>query len=154
MFVRVELRAEEFADGEIAPYFFAYAILESVMWIFAFGEANPWDIAASVASVVITVFGILYLKKKNGDTFGNGFLNKRFALGWVIGVRIILIVIPSAVALFAVATIIGGEGAVDPAGALFVIMVEVLFYWWLGQLFLESHPREVCSGGSGSLTRE
>lgn len=134
-----KFRDGTFEQSEVGPYFMAYMIFMAVMWIFAFGEPNPWDIAAGLASVVITVFGVLHLKRQNLDTFGNDFVYKYFCLGWVITVRMLLLVIPAAVVIFALASIVGGDDALSPAGALFTIGFEIVFYWWLGSLFAQSN---------------
>ena len=72
-------RAGTFKDEEVGPYFFAYSILEAVMWMFAYGEATVWDVAGSIATIIITIFGVLHLKNQNQGSFGNGFLNRYFA---------------------------------------------------------------------------
>ena len=127
----------------------AYVIFMSVMWIFAFGEPDPWAIAAGVASVVITIFGVLHLKKQNADSFGNQFLAKYFSLGWVITVRMLLLAIPSMVVLFAFASIVGGNDAFAPMGALFTVAFEILFYWWLGLLIAQANKRQSEQVGDG-----
>lgn len=133
-----EFRSGDFWESDVEPYFMAYIILTALVMGFAFSDANPWGIAAGAASVVITVFGALHLKRQNGDTFGNQFLAKYFALGWVITVRMILLSIPAAVVLFAFASIVGGVSATDPMGAIFTIAIHILFYWWLGLLYAEA----------------
>jgi len=136
-----KFRTGTFKDEEAWPYFLAYTVLEAVMLVFAYGEATRWDQAGSIATIIITIFGILHLKKQNRDSFGNGFLNKYFALGWVITVRIFLISIPIAVVLFGLAAILGGEEAFGPAGAIFVVTFGVSFYWWLGVVIAKSQHK-------------
>lgn len=112
------------------------------MHTFAYGDGTYWEKAGSIATVIITIFGVLHLKNQNQGSFGNGFLNKYFALGWVITIRLLLIAIPVAVILFALAVIVGGGEAVAPAGAIFTIAFEVLFYWWLGIVIGESQESD------------
>ena len=50
----------------------------------------------------------------------------------------LLLSIPAAVMFFALARIVGGKDAMVPAGALFTVAFEALFYWWLGSLFAQS----------------
>lgn len=145
-----KFRNGKFEESEVGPYFIAYMIFMAVMWVFAFGEPNPWDIAAGVASVVITIFGVLHLKRQNADSFGNQFLAKYFSLGWVTTVRMLLLAIPSLVVLFAFASIVGGDDALAPMGALFTIAFEVLFYWWLGLLIAQANNQhgEACKANT------
>lgn len=95
---------------------------------------------AGIASAPITLFGVLHLKAQNGGTFGNGFLQKLFTLGWVTGVRMILLIIPCCFAIFALASIVAGEDGVDPAFALCRLGFEAAYYLWLGALFKEANP--------------
>lgn len=138
-----QFRAGTFKDEEVGPYFFAYMILDAVLLAFFNREATPWDVAGSIATIIITLFGILYLKKQNRGSFGNGFLNRYFALGWVLTIRMLLVSVPLAVVLFAVALIVGGERAYAPAGAIFVVAFGVVFYLWLGHAFAESQQQDL-----------
>ena len=58
-----------FQQSEIGPYFMAYMILSAAVWIFSYRDATAWDILGTLASVVITFFGVLHLKEQNLDTF-------------------------------------------------------------------------------------
>ena len=61
-----------FQQSEIGPYFMAHMIFTAAFWIPApHQELTLWESERAVALVVITVFGVLYLKKQNLDTFGN-----------------------------------------------------------------------------------
>ena len=145
-----QFKDDTFQESDVGPYFMVYMIFMAAIWIFAFGEPNPWDVGAAIASVPITIMGVLHLKKQNGESFGNQFLSKYFTLGWVITVRVLLLIIPSTLVLFGLATIVGGDDALDPAGALLTIAVEILYYWWLGSLLAQTH-RTTSSQGSFSF---
>jgi len=131
-------RAGTFRDEEVGPYFLAYVILEASMWIFAYGEFDPWNLVGSMANVIITLLGVLHLKKRNRGSFGNGFLNRYFALGWVIAVCMLLIGIPLGVGVFALSSAVAGEELFPAVGLIFNVVFAVLFYWWLGVAFAES----------------
>ena len=135
-----------FTDEEVGPYFLAYVILETVSHALPYTEFTLWDVVGSIATVVITIFGILHLRTQNRGTFGNGFLNKYFALGWVIAVRTILIALPLGVLVIFFTQSVGGEAAVAPMAAIFVIALGVFFYWWLGLAFAKSQPATAQQG--------
>ena len=137
-----QFRQGTFRDEQIGPYFIAYVVLESVGYLVASIGSSEWDIAAAAAGVVITVFGVLYLKRMNGDTFGHQFLQKWFALGWVIAVRVLLIAIPAAVMWISTAVVIGGEDAIAPASAVFSILAQVGVFWWIGSLIQQAKRTE------------
>ncbi len=143
-----KFKSDSFEQSEVGPYFMAQMVLTAMLTLSAFGVTDSWDIAAALASVVITVFGVLYLKRKNRDTFGNQFVEKYFCLGWVIWVRMLLLSIPVVVAFFALAIIVGGNDAIPPAGALLTIGLEILFYWWLGELYSQCHPLQSEQSGA------
>ena len=135
-------RSGTFQEEEVAPYFMADVILMAIVAGFAFGDMNAWSVASGLASIVITIMGVLHLKRQNGDSFGNSFLSKYFSLGWVITFRMLILVIPAAVVIFGVSSIIGGDDAIEPTTAVFTIAFEVLFYWWLGLLIAESNKTQ------------
>ncbi len=137
-----KFRSGTFEESEIGAYFMAHVISMAVVMSFAFGEPNPWDIVSGFASVIITIFGVLYLKKQNGDSFGRQFLAKYIALGWVVTVRMLLLGIPLLIVLFAFAVIVGGDDALNPMGTLITIALEIIFYWWLGLLIAQSSRQE------------
>ena len=96
-----------FQQSEIGPYFMAYMILSAALWIFSYRDATAWDILGTLASVVITFFGVLHLKEQNLDTFGNDFASKYFCLGWVIFVRMLLFSILAGVVIVVLTSIVG-----------------------------------------------
>lgn len=134
-----KFRSGTFQEAEVAPYFMGYVILMAFVTAFSLGDMDGWSIASGFASVVITIMGVLHLKKLNHDSFGHGFLSKYFSLGWVISFRLLVIAIPAAVVIFALASIVGGDDAAEPAGAIFSIAIEIFFYWWLGLLITEAN---------------
>lgn len=111
----------------------------SVMSILVFGEFERWDFMAGIACVVITIFGVLYLQRQNDHSYGNLFFPKYFCLGWVVTVRMTLLSIPTIVVLYALASILGDREVLNPAGAIFTIGYEIIFFWWLGSLIAESN---------------
>ena len=133
-----KFRSGTFEEAEVGPYFMLYMVLTAIAGALYVREVDAWDIASGIASIPITFLGLLYLKEKNGGTFGNQFLAKYFSLGWVVALRMLLIGIPAMIAVIAIATITGGDKAVAPASCLFFIAFEVAFYGWLGELIRRS----------------
>lgn len=128
-----------FQEEEVAPYFMAYVILMALASAFAWGEMTAWSFASGVAYIMITIFGVLHLKKQNNESYGNGFLSKYFTLGWVITFRMLLLSVPVGVVFVGLASIAGGDDALEPAFAILTIAYTALFYWWLGELIAESN---------------
>jgi hypothetical protein len=130
-----KFRSGTFKDEEAGSYFFGFMILTSASWFLAYGEWTVWDFTETLGNVAITILGIHYLKSKNGDTFGNGFLNKYFALGWVISVRLFLTSLPIIVMIYSTIAIVGARDLPGPLGAIFGMTFSLLFYRWLGAEF-------------------
>lgn len=86
-----QFKSGRFQASEVGPYFMASTTVTAALWIFGFGQPGVWSVGGRVASVVITVFGLLHLKERNLGTFGNEFFYKYFCLGWVVTVRMFLL---------------------------------------------------------------
>jgi uncharacterized membrane protein len=127
-----------FDDATVGPYFMAYMVLMAVSALGMFMDVTSWDIFAGVLSVVITVFGVFHLKRQNQGTYGRQFLSKYFTLGWIVSIRMLLIVVPFLVFFSVIFQLIGGDEAAAAVGAVFTILFEVAFYWWLGLLIAQS----------------
>ena len=138
-----QFREGSFDESDVGPYFMAWMICSTVVWIFANGDPDWWQIFARTASVLITVWGVLYLKKKNQNTFGNQFVSKFFCLGWVISVRMLLLGIPVSSALVTVVFMVGGYRASETSAALVLAIFEIVFYLWLGLLFAQTNKRTI-----------
>ena len=134
-------RSGEISESEVGPYFMVYMVLTAFTASFLLGDLDFWSVASGFSSVVITFFGVLYLKQQNGDSFANQFLLKYFCLGWVVSVRMFLLMIPSVVIVFSLAALFGGSHAFGPLVTLLGIAAEILFFGWLGRLFSESKPK-------------
>lgn len=134
-----QFRNGSFEDAEVEPYFLANMVVTAITWCFAYEQADFWNIGSSMACVVITIFGILYLKEKNGGTFGNGFLVKYFSLGWVVAVRVLLLSIPAMVVLYALTSVLNTHDPSGPIAALSIISSEIAFFLWLGSLLAKAN---------------
>ena len=133
-----DFKNKQFQDESIGVYFLAYIALLGLAIISPyFGDTDEWDIATSILVAVGGFIGVLYLKKMNGDTFGEGYLNKFFALGWVITFRMLLLSIPAAFMFMSSVIVLIGNRKDDIAagGFFFTLLWIVVYYYWLGRLF-------------------
>lgn len=132
-----------FQASEAGPYFMAYMIISAIEWILALQEPNVWDYAGRLASLVITIFGVLYLKEQNGGTFDNDFFNKYFCLGWIVSVRIFLWMIPLAMALVFFEFGSRPDQSRKPMDAIVCAAIEIAHYIWLGALFARTQRKVI-----------
>jgi len=133
-----KFRNGTFEETEVGPYFMINMIILTLVVIPVANERDLWMTAAGIVSVVITIFGILSLKKKNGNSYGNHFLSKYYMLGWVTCIRMIFLTVPIAFGLCFLGRMIGGHEAACIIGSLIVILFNLAYYWWLGRLFEKS----------------
>ncbi|MDF1798223.1 MAG: hypothetical protein P1V81_03535 [Planctomycetota bacterium] len=131
-------RTNRFESGEVEPYFFATMLVGALGMVVPGYVMTAWDLVAGIAGIAITIWGLLHLKAKNGGSFGGGFLERYFALGWVTGVRLFLFSIPVAVVFFGAAAVVGGDDALDPAFAVFAVTMAFAWYHNTGRLFAAS----------------
>ena len=134
-----KFRNGTFEETEVGPYFMINMIVLALILIPVANERDLWMTASGIASVVITICGVLYLKKKNGNSYGNHFLSKYYMLGWVTCIRMILLTVPIAFGLCFLGKMIGANEVLCIFGAIFVILLELAYYWWLGRLFEKSN---------------
>ncbi len=133
------LRTNDFKDFEVAPYFLASMLLQALSMFSAFSYRDPWNITAGILVLFITYGGIMHVRNKNGGTFGNGYLNKWFTLGWVTAVRTFLIGVPVLITLTLICSSMDRNDGPLAAIAIFNITYNIAFYWWLGALVEETN---------------
>ena len=126
-----------YKDEEAGSYFMAHMILTSIVMSCIYLEYSFIEMFLGLISVIITIFGVLYLKKKNNDSYGNQFLVKYMALGWVVGVRLLLIAVPVIVLISVLEAFFPRIS--DSLYCGFTIFIELGFYWWLGRLIAKSN---------------
>ena len=134
-----KFKNNSFQDYEVAPYFFVYTLLTTLAVSFTFSSSDPWSIASGVIVLIITYGGIMHIRNKNGGTFGNGYLNKWFTLGWIILIRTLLLGIPFCVTFMVIGTFIDRRDGIAIGGAFFNIVYNIVFYYWLGKLVEETN---------------
>lgn len=131
-------RTGRFESQEVGPYFLASMVFGALGMIMPSYTMNAWDFVAGLAGFAITIGGLLHLKQCNGGTFGKGYLERYFALGWITGIRLALAAIPIAVVFLGGAAVIGGDDALEPASAVLIVLLLFAWYRYTGLLFVES----------------
>lgn len=87
------LATRSLTESEIFPYLMAYIITSSFSLIPILGVPyNQLDVYNGIMAAVVVIAGTYYLYLSNGGKDGQAFLQSFFALGWVVGVRYIVMV--------------------------------------------------------------
>lgn len=136
-----KFRSGSFEESEVGPYFVATLILQSL----AIGSSyDLWTIYHTIANLAVTTFGLLYARKRNGNTFGDGFLSKWFSLAWVVSVRLALLMTPILFLL--------PDFFIQLFLPEIVVALTAVHYIWLGQLISATlqpiQPRQSDGGNS------
>jgi hypothetical protein len=94
---------------------------------------NFWDGLEAVWSITLAIIATIYIYKKNGGASGEHFLQRYFALGWVAGIRCVLVVLLAGMAIHLVVGRFGIETEDLPWYEFaFGAASEVLIYWRIG----------------------
>ncbi|HEX7150174.1 MAG TPA: hypothetical protein VF618_01710 [Thermoanaerobaculia bacterium] len=149
--LKQHLIARPLTEREQLPYLVAFVALTSVAEHLPVELTNVWDYLSAVCAVIVAVGGTIYLYKQNGGRSGQHFLQRFFAVGFVVSVRWFVALI---------VTVIPLVGALEFAGLLqdtmtwyefvFLTGAELLLYQRVGHHIRDVALRTSVDGG-GSL---
>ena len=133
-----ELTGEPLSSRQLLPYLLAIVVLETLVVEFSFLAPSSQDLGArqwvfASASVMVTVLGCLYLYRQNGGPNGERFLERFLVLGWVTGIRVVVVVFFAFLVLLFLADLVptinqGIENLADIGGGLLLL----IYYAYLG----------------------
>lgn len=145
--LKKELSQGPLSEQAFFPYLLADVILVMLGDISFPGEYNYTDIdlIAGLLGLVIAVLGTYYLYYwcNNGPS-GENFLQRYFALGWVIGVRLlVMVMLPAFLILFFIlAAREDYSGAMTWGDVAFIAFLSILYFWRVGK-----HMKDVANQG-------
>ncbi len=152
--LKKELAATALTESQLFAYFLAVLTLETLMFqlVVLFpgtGDADVWDYAEYVGSVVFTVGGTLVAYRMNGGSAGRDFLTRYFPLMWVLTVRFLVFLLPllvvAMIPMFYFSEVLfGADAAGDDFAALSMYVVMLSWAWFLVFYYrLAVHLRDV-----------
>ena len=118
-----------FSEREVLPYLVLFVILYTAASSFPATDFNIWDGAIAAGSILLAVVGTIYIYRQNGGAKGEHFLQRYFALGWVVTVRFFVILVIAAIILGALGILAEKTSAFE---FLFVALAQAVFYWRIG----------------------
>lgn len=134
-FWKINKLKEDFIAGSVSEksmlkYLVAYTIFVGLAMI-PFGETNEFDLFSALLLIPVSVIGLLYAYSSNGGDSGTNFLAKYFAIGWVVTVRLLVVILPLAVVTGIVMASVGFD---IPEGTtmwdVLITTVITAFYFW------------------------
>jgi len=133
--LKARLQERPLTEREALSYLLVYLVLAAATTVFPMETMNSWDYIIALGVLVLTVAGTVYAYQCNGGANGSHFLQRYFAIGWVVAVRWAAAVVPLFIVLMA---ILGAPEDTNWHIALYFVIVGALFYQRLGH-----HMREV-----------
>ena len=133
--LKQKLRDRSLTDREALPYLVLFCAITALITSFPFfGGFNRWDTISGASIVVLAVGGVFYVYGKNRGDRGYDFIQKYVTLGWVLGIRFLLVIVPFGIFVYGIADYYFDvfTDATGPLDVALVLVTEILFYQRLG----------------------
>ncbi len=131
--LKTEMAARPLSEREALPYLVVTVALSSAVAFIPQTTHNVWDGLAAVWSVLLAVVGTIYIFRQNGGAEGRHFLQRYFAIGWVVSVRWLAVFILVTVVLYGTLVAVGADiKSTHWYDFLYLAVVEAVIYWRIG----------------------
>jgi hypothetical protein len=92
--LKAELAEAPLSEGQVLPYFILYVLMMTAVMYVPLEKMNVWNYLSCAQASVLSIFGTLYLFRKNGGNAGVHFFQRYFAVGWVVAIRWTVFMLP------------------------------------------------------------
>jgi hypothetical protein len=109
------------------------ALIEFVLLIPSEGATRAVDFISPLLGVTIIAAGTYFCYRANGGGAGREFAERFFSIGFVVGLRVLVVFIAALTGLFMILIFVEGADADPDAGALLIETLTQLFtigYYW------------------------
>jgi hypothetical protein len=131
--LKIKMAMRPLSDREVLPYFVLFLVPYTALPFFPTAELNLWDTLGTGLSVLLAVFGTLWIYHQNGGAQGIHFLQRYFAIGWVVGIRLLVGIIGILIPLLIIREVLGFQESVTTwYEFLFLAFAEITLYWRIG----------------------
>jgi hypothetical protein len=131
--LKTDMAANPLSEREVLPYLILTAVLYSVIIYIPHEIQNVWDGLGAVWSVLLAVVGTIYIYRQNCGAGGQHFLQRYIVVGWVVGIRWLVFLIPAAFAFYATLATVGIDlESTHWYNFLFLAVAEAVTYWRIG----------------------
>ena len=122
------------SERETLPYLVVYVGLTSAALYVSQGLNNVWDYLEAGLNVLITVLGTLHIYRKNGGANGHHFLQRYFAIGWVVTLRWLVAGVLLMVLFYGILVVLGADlEETSWYEVLFLTVLACAVYWSIGR---------------------
>lgn len=134
-FWRIEKLKAELREGALPQrqqfyYYLAQSLVLAIVTI-PLPDANRFDVISGIVSLFVTIVGIVYLYRCNDGDRGSRFLERTFSIGFVVGVRLLVLLgLPLIVLyLLAVTWFLEFPAETTLTDVVLFALVEILVIW-------------------------
>ena len=121
----------QFTSRAVFPYVVVsaalYAISIEFFNYFPYEDSNQWTYSVSVINALIPIVGTIYTYSSNGGATGKDFAAKYFGIGFVVGIRFIVYLVPILGLLFVYWVYVFGSVENYPTTFLEMVMFSALY---------------------------
>jgi hypothetical protein len=131
--LKTKMAARPLSDREVLPYLVVFVALFSAVAYSPLPPQNVWDSLGAVWSVLLAAVGTIYIYRQNGGAGGQYFLQRYFAVGWVVSIRLFVVFILATLAFYGTLTAMGADTeSTHWYDFLFFAFMEAVIYWRIG----------------------
>ncbi len=139
--LKAEMRAQPLSERESLPYLVLYVAFFTLASGLPVLEFNLFDGLDTLLSVVIAVVGTILIYRQNGGINGQFFLQRYFAIGFVVSLRCLVVI---GVAMLFLVIVLDSLGMLIEETTwydlILVVAAELLLYWRIAH-----HVRDLAS---------
>lgn len=124
-----DMTARPLTDREQLPYLIAFVVLSAALSSLPVHSNNVWDVSSTAFTIILAFVGTVYLYRQNHGRKGEHFVQRYLAIGFVVGVRLIVAFLLLAIPIY-IAFDIAGLLADETTWAEFLLFcfIEVIVY--------------------------
>lgn len=123
------MAARPLSQREELPYLVVYGALTALVAALPTTSLNIWDGLTGVWSILLAIFGTIYIYRQNGGANGHFFLQRYLAVGWVVAVRYLAVLVPIAIVFFALLVADNASEVTTGGEFIFSAVAETIIYW-------------------------
>lgn len=128
--LKAEMRAQPLSERESLPYLVLYVALFTLVSGLPNPDFNLFDAFESLLSVIIAIVGTILIYQQNGGINGQFFLQRYFAIGFVVALRCLVVLVAAMLALIVVLDSLGMlEDDTTWYDLIIIVVAEMLLYW-------------------------
>lgn len=135
--LKEDIKNGDFKDKELIPYVVVsaglYAASIEIVGYLPYEDTNAWRYVLSIFNVLIPIAGTIYAYKYNGGANGMNFASKYFSIGFVVGIRFVVYLIPLMVLMITYWVVVFADQEEWPT----TILEVVLFSSWYAFLYFK-----------------